>query len=207
MAEPVPLRRYVMANAVALVPSYGHNDAVPNSHALFVGTPGNRGAPEALEAINHADVILALGSRLNQHTTHWNDSVLDRHTRIVQVDIDAHEVGRNHPVEVGIESTRNERVSAIVREVDDFVLKGFEGLFQRMKDAGRIAPDLDIPMLTQTFLVIAAGLFWRRALDPAFDGNKLVPAVLQVIGLLLKPVTEQKPEPTRAANKQDGDAP
>ena len=87
---------------MAMVPSYGHNDAVPNSHALFVGTPGNRGAPEALEAINHADVILALGSRLNQHSTHWNYSIINPKTRIVQVDIDVQEVGRNYPVEVGI---------------------------------------------------------------------------------------------------------
>ncbi len=87
---------------MALVPSYGHNDAVPNSHALFVGTPGNRGAPEALEAIHRADVILALGSRLNQHSTHWNYSIINPKTRIVQVDIDVQEVGRNYPVEVGI---------------------------------------------------------------------------------------------------------
>jgi acetolactate synthase-1/2/3 large subunit/sulfoacetaldehyde acetyltransferase len=87
---------------MALVPSYGHNDAVPNSHVLFVGTPGNRGASEALEAINRADVILALGSRLNQHSTHWDYSTINRETRIVQVDIDAQEVGRNYPVEVGI---------------------------------------------------------------------------------------------------------
>ncbi len=87
---------------MAMVPSYGHNDAVPNSHALFVGTPGNRGAPEALEAINHADVILALGSRLNQHSTHWNYSIINPKTRIVQVDIDVQEVGRNYPVKVGI---------------------------------------------------------------------------------------------------------
>jgi len=87
---------------MALVPSYGHNDAVPNSHALFVGTPGNRGAPEALEAISRADVILALGSRLNQHTTHWNYSTISAKTRIIQVDIDAQEVGRNYAVEVGI---------------------------------------------------------------------------------------------------------
>ncbi len=91
-------------------------------------------------------------------------------------------------IEIGLESTRNERVGAIFRDVDDFVAKGFEELFQRMKDEGRIAPDLDIPMLTQTFLVIGDGLFWRRAVDPAFDGSKLVPAVLQVIGGLLKPV-------------------
>lgn len=87
---------------MALVPSYGHNDAVPNSHALFVGTPGNRGASEALEAINHADVILALGSRLNQHSTHWDYSTISPKARIIQVDIDAQEVGRNYAVEVGI---------------------------------------------------------------------------------------------------------
>ena len=98
-AEAVAVAELV---GMAMVPSYGHNDAVPNSHALFVGTPGNRGAPEALEAINRADVILALGSRINQHSTHWNYSVINPKTRIVQVDIDAQEVGRNYPVEVGI---------------------------------------------------------------------------------------------------------
>lgn len=98
-AEAVALAELL---GMALVPSYGHNDAVPNSHALFVGTPGNRGASEALEAINHADVILALGSRLNQHSTHWNYSTINPKTRIIQVDIDAQEVGRNFAVEVGI---------------------------------------------------------------------------------------------------------
>jgi TetR/AcrR family transcriptional regulator, repressor for uid operon len=109
-------------------------------------------------------------------------------------------------IEIGLESTRNERVGAIFRDVDDFVAKGFEHLFQRMKDEGRIAPDLDIPMLTQTFLVIGDGLFWRRAVDPAFDGTKLVPAVLQVIGGLLKPVPDPRPEPAAAGNQQNGNA-
>jgi acetolactate synthase-1/2/3 large subunit/sulfoacetaldehyde acetyltransferase len=87
---------------MALVPSYGHNDAVPNSHPLYVGPPGGRGAGEAAEALHRADVILALGTRLNQGTTHWNNSVIHPHTRIVQVDIDAQEVGRNYPIAVGI---------------------------------------------------------------------------------------------------------
>jgi TetR/AcrR family transcriptional regulator, repressor for uid operon len=109
-------------------------------------------------------------------------------------------------IEIGLESTRNERVGVIVHEVDDFVLKGFESLFQRMKDEGRIAPDLDIPMLTQTFLVIADGLFWRRAVDPAFDGSKLVPAVLQVIGGLLKPVPAPTNESAAASSEKNGNA-
>ena len=87
---------------MALVPSYGHNDVIPNSHKLFVGPAGGRGSGEAATAIHRADVILALGTRLNQATTHWNWSVLNRATRIVQVDVDAQEIGRNFPVAVGI---------------------------------------------------------------------------------------------------------
>jgi thiamine pyrophosphate-dependent acetolactate synthase large subunit-like protein len=87
---------------MAIVPSYGHNDVVPNSHRLYVGPPGGRGAGEALEALHRADVILALGTRLNQGSTSWNYSVINPQTHIVQVDIDPVEIGRNYPVAVGV---------------------------------------------------------------------------------------------------------
>jgi acetolactate synthase-1/2/3 large subunit/sulfoacetaldehyde acetyltransferase len=87
---------------MAMVPSYGHHDAVPNSHGLYVGPPGGRGAPEAGRALHRADVILALGTRINQGSTFWNWSVLDPETRIIQVDIDPAEIGRNYPVAVGL---------------------------------------------------------------------------------------------------------
>jgi acetolactate synthase-1/2/3 large subunit/sulfoacetaldehyde acetyltransferase len=87
---------------MALVPSYGHNDVVPNSHRLYVGPPGGRGSGEAAEAIHRADVIVALGSRLNQGTTSWNYNVINPQTRIIQVDIDTYEIGRHYPVAVGV---------------------------------------------------------------------------------------------------------
>jgi thiamine pyrophosphate-dependent acetolactate synthase large subunit-like protein len=85
---------------MALVPSYGHTDAVPNSHHLYVGPRGC--GSEAAEALYHADVILALGTRLNQSTTFWDYRVINPRTRIMQVDIDTQEIGRNYPVAVGI---------------------------------------------------------------------------------------------------------
>ena len=87
---------------MALIPAYGHNDAVPNSHPLYVGIPGWRGAEEAAEAIHRADVILALGSRLSQSSTGWDNSIVNPASKIIQVDIEAAEVGRNYPVEIGI---------------------------------------------------------------------------------------------------------
>mgnify|MGYP001196105963 CR=1 FL=1 len=87
---------------MAIVPTYAHHDVVPNSHRLYVGPPGGRGSVEGLKAINSADVILALGSRLNQATTGWNYDVINPNTKIIQVDIDPLEIGRNYPVDAGI---------------------------------------------------------------------------------------------------------
>ena len=87
---------------MAMVPSWGHQDAVPNSHRLYVGPTGFRGAPEAMEALQRADVVLAFGSRLNQNSTFWNHSIIPAAARIIQVEIDPHEIGRNFPVAVGI---------------------------------------------------------------------------------------------------------
>jgi acetolactate synthase-1/2/3 large subunit/sulfoacetaldehyde acetyltransferase len=87
---------------MALIPAYGHNDALPNSHPLYVGIPGGRGAPEAAEAIYRADVLLALGSRMSQGSTSWDYGTVNPATQIIQVDIDASEVGRNYPVKLGI---------------------------------------------------------------------------------------------------------
>ncbi|MEK7875809.1 MAG: thiamine pyrophosphate-dependent enzyme, partial [Pseudomonadota bacterium] len=61
-----------------------------------------RGSGETAEAIHRADVMLALGTRLNQGSTFWDSSVIDPQTRIVQVNIDSQEIGRNYPVAVGI---------------------------------------------------------------------------------------------------------
>jgi AcrR family transcriptional regulator len=90
-------------------------------------------------------------------------------------------------IEIGVESTRNPQVGDIYRSVDSFVLASFGKLFQRLKDEGRIAPALDIPTLARVFITIGDGLFWRRAVDPTFDGKALLPAVVALIGAMLNP--------------------
>lgn len=95
-------------------------------------------------------------------------------------------------IEIGLEATRNKRVGEIYRSVDTLVCDSFESLFQRLADAGRIAPELSIPALARVCMTIGDGLFWRRATDPAFDSNSVLPAVLGVIEGLLKPVSDRK---------------
>jgi AcrR family transcriptional regulator len=104
-------------------------------------------------------------------------------------------------IEIGLESTRNPRVGEIFQEVDRFVATGFEQLFARLEAEGRIAPELDIPTVAKLFLLIGDGLFWRRATDPTFDGQALVPPTLKLLAKLLNPV--QAPEAPHARDARE----
>jgi len=90
-------------------------------------------------------------------------------------------------VEIGVESTRNEAVGAIFRSVDGFCMASFEKLFERARDEGRIAPDLDVRTLARLLGVIGDGMFWRRAVDPAFDAKALMPAIMALVTAMLNP--------------------
>lgn len=98
-------------------------------------------------------------------------------------------------VEIGAESTRNPRVGEFYRSVDCFVHSSFETLFQRLKDEGRIAPDLDVPTLARVFGIIGDGMLWRRAIDPNFDSKSLMPAIVTVVSQLLNPQPAAQREP------------
>lgn len=91
-------------------------------------------------------------------------------------------------IEIGLEATRNPRVGEIVQSVDAFVLNSFESLFRRLEAEGRIAPTLDAATLARVVVTIGDGLFWRRAVDRDFDMAAMLPAILGVIGNLLRPV-------------------
>ncbi|MFN3624199.1 MAG: TetR/AcrR family transcriptional regulator [Hyphomicrobium sp.] len=98
-------------------------------------------------------------------------------------------------LEIGLESIRNPRVGEIYRSVDRFVEESFEKLFAKLAEEGRIAPDVDIPTVTKVFSMIGDGLFMRRALDPHFDPETLVPAVMGLIAKLLNVQPPPSAEP------------
>jgi TetR/AcrR family transcriptional regulator, repressor for uid operon len=99
------------------------------------------------------------------------------------------ENGKDHrmSIDIGLEATRNPRVGEIFRRFDRYIVDSFEALFRRLQREGRIAPALDIATTARAFIIIADGMFWRRAVDPAFDAGKLMPAVLQLVETLLNP--------------------
>jgi thiamine pyrophosphate-dependent acetolactate synthase large subunit-like protein len=97
-----------------IITAYGRNDAVPNAHALYIGPLGRAGAPEAATACRRADLILAVGSRLAQFTTHFDDRYIRPGVPIVQIDVESRDIGRYYPVAVGIQADAREACRALL---------------------------------------------------------------------------------------------
>ena len=83
---------------------YQHNDSFPGSHPLAVGPLGYNGSKAAMELISKADVVLALGTRLNPFST-LPGYVIDywpKQAKIIQVDMNPDRIGLTKKVTVGI---------------------------------------------------------------------------------------------------------
>ncbi len=84
---------------------YQHNDAFPGSHPLFAGPLGYNGSRAAMELINQADVVLALGTRLNPFSTlpGYGIDYWPKDAKIIQVDINPDRIGLTKRVSVAIQ--------------------------------------------------------------------------------------------------------
>lgn len=83
---------------------YQHNDAFPGSHPLFAGPLGYNGSKAGMELIAKADVVLALGTRLNPFSTlpGYGLDYWPKEAKIIQVDINPARIGLTKRVAVGI---------------------------------------------------------------------------------------------------------
>jgi sulfoacetaldehyde acetyltransferase len=83
---------------------YQHNDAFPGSHPLAMGPLGYNGSKAAMDLIAKADVVLALGTRLNPFSTlpGYGMDYWPKAAKVIQVDINADRIGLTKKVTVGI---------------------------------------------------------------------------------------------------------
>ncbi len=93
-------------------------------------------------------------------------------------------------MEIAAESTRNPVVGEIFRSVDRYVIESFAQLFADAQKAGRIDPAFAPQLLAQVIVLIGDGLFWRRAVDPDYDAEAMLPALIQLVSTLINPVPE-----------------
>jgi acetolactate synthase-1/2/3 large subunit len=96
--EIIRLAEMLMAPIVTTLMAKG---SVPEDHPLVLGVCGMHGRQVANYALNNCDVLLAIGTRFSDRVT-GKLSEFGRKTKLVHVDIDSSEIGKNVKGRVGL---------------------------------------------------------------------------------------------------------
>ncbi|MEM6388259.1 MAG: sulfoacetaldehyde acetyltransferase [Pseudomonadota bacterium] len=101
--------------------NYQHNDAFPGNHPLFCGPLGYNGSKAGMKMISQADVVLALGTRLNPFSSlpAYQTEYWPANAKLIQVDINADRIGLTKRVDVGIQGDAKKVAEALLAGLSD----------------------------------------------------------------------------------------
>ena len=99
---------------------YQHNDAFPGSHPLHVGPLGYNGSKAAMQLISKADVVIAIGTRLNPFSTlpGYGIDYWPKNAKIIQVDMNGSRIGLTKPISIGIVGDAKKVTNSLIDIVD-----------------------------------------------------------------------------------------
>ena len=88
-------RAFVESSGIPVVASRLGIDCLPSDHPLFIGRIGNKGDRAGNLAVQNADLVIALGSRLSVSSTGHEYDKFAREAKIAVIDIDPEEHRKN----------------------------------------------------------------------------------------------------------------
>ncbi|MGH7831040.1 MAG: thiamine pyrophosphate-binding protein [Candidatus Binatia bacterium] len=99
-ADAAELAEFLFA---PIVTSNGKSGIVPDDYPLSIGRLGSKANQVALQTVKEADVLISFGCTFNDRSTFgFSREIFSPNVRIIQVDIDPYQIGRNYPIELGI---------------------------------------------------------------------------------------------------------
>lgn len=106
----------------AVTTSFMGKGSIPEDHPLYAWPCGDLGSIPGNAMTREADVILAIGCRFSDRiTSSYKPGVTFDipKSKLIQVDIDGFEIGKNYPAEVGIVGDAKAILTALLNEIRD----------------------------------------------------------------------------------------
>lgn len=98
--------------------------------------------------------------------------------------------------EIKAESRRNPEIAKIYAGIEREVKNGLRNVLHGAIARGAIPATLDVEIAATMLMALVDGLYWRRAVDPEFDAETVLPTLLSVTHYLLT-------EPNKHAEKNE----
>lgn len=164
-----PVRRLAELTGVPVAHTLMGTGALPPDHPQLVGIVGFWGSPTANRLASEADVILAVGTRFPEtDSSSWEPGVTFRipPTRLIQIDIDPHEPGRNFPTSIAATAEAGLALAAIADAYGDATPdRGYDWEGLREERRRFLEPSLanagstDVPLLPERILADVRRVF------------------------------------------------
>ena len=112
------LRELAELLSLPVAASYTAKGVFPENHPLALGCLGFGSRPYARKFFQESDLILALGATFSEGTTmRFGHEIIPEHAKIIQIDTDPDELGRNYPTELSIQADAKIALRAIIDAV------------------------------------------------------------------------------------------
>ena len=89
--------------------------------------------------------------------------------------------------EIMAESRRNPEIARIYEAVENDIKSRIAAMLREAIERGEVRADLDVDSAAVALMVLADGMSWRRAVEPGFDAERMLPLILQMVNGLLVP--------------------
>src|SRR6185503_11272038 len=109
------LRAFAERTGIPVITTLQGIGAFPEDHPLSIGMPGMHGWVHVNRAIQECDVLLSIGARFDDRVT-GKASTFAPHARVIHVDIDPSEIGKNVKVAVAIIADARLALLALLEE-------------------------------------------------------------------------------------------
>ena len=110
------LRRLAERTGMPVITTLLGISGFPESHPLHLGMPGMHGEVHVNRAIQQADLILGIGLRFDDRVT-GNLAAFARGAKVIHVELDPSEIGKNVPTEIGLVGDAREILRALLAEI------------------------------------------------------------------------------------------
>jgi TetR/AcrR family transcriptional regulator, repressor for uid operon len=104
--------------------------------------------------------------------------------------------------EVMSEARRNSEIARIFASFDADVRTWLKDLLRAAAERGDIPGDLDFDGVITMLMIITDGLWWRRALEPDFDPEAMVPIFMDVMRHMLRARPKSVPDNDKKESSQ-----
>ena len=141
------LRQLAERTGIPVITTLLGISALPESHPLHLGMPGMHGEVHVNRAIQQSDLIIGLGLRFDDRVT-GNLAGFARRAKVIHVELDATELGKNVPVDIALRGDVREVLCSLLpmvavrncdawrKEIDGFVRSREEAAGPELSPAG-----------------------------------------------------------------------